>query len=157
MSQYEGLRRLIDPLERRVRALVMRATVTRVDDGEDLQQLQVSRLEGEVLEGCERVGQYGLTSVPPAGAEAIVVQIGSNADHQVILGVDDKSRPHPLQPGQTVLYDGAGTRVILFANGNVGIVASGTVTIQAPSVALSGNLFVAGDVTIAGSLNGHTP
>lgn len=157
MDQLEAMRRALDPLSRRVRSLIMRATVTRVNDSGDLQEIQISRLEDEVLEGCERVGQYGLTSVPPIGAAAIVAQIGSNADHQVILGIDDKSRPHPLEPGQTVLYDGAGTRVILFANGNLGIVASGTVTIQAPSMVLSGDLFVAGSVTIMGTLNGHTP
>jgi len=154
---YEALRRMMEPLERRLRAMAMRATVTLVDDSTDLQEIQVERLEGEVLDGCERVGQYGLASNPPVGTQAVVIQIGSNADHQVVIGVDDASRPHPLESGQTVVYDDAGTQVRLLGNGQLVLVASAAVTLVAPTVAVSGNLIVTGNVTINGTLNGHAP
>ena len=163
MTALDHLKRAIGPLERRVRTMLMRATLTGVDDAHDLQQMQVTRLEGEVLEECERVGQYGLASVPPLGAEVIVGQIGGNADHQVVLGVDDRSRPHPLTPGQTVIYDASGTKITLDAGGNLIITASGILMITAPTINLfgdveiTGNLGVSHNVTIAGTLNGHAP
>ena len=148
----------------------MRATLTGVDDSKDLQVLQVNRLAGETIDGCERIGQYGLTSNPPIGAECIVAQVSSNADHQVILGVDDKSRPHPLLPGETVLYSAAGTTVKLDSAGNIEITCSGAViinssalTVQASTMVLDGDLTVTGtsllngNVIMGGTLNGHTP
>lgn len=142
----------------------MRATVRRVNDSSALQRIQVSRLEGEVFDDCERVGQYGLSSNPPVGSEAIVVQIGASPDHHVVIGVDDGSRPKSLPAGATVLYDESGTKVYLRGDGSLQVQCSGALTISAASVAitagsvsLSGNLAVAGNVTIGGLLNGHTP
>ena len=163
MNQADHLRRFIDPLSRRIRSMLMRATLNSVDDTQDLQVIQVTRLAGEVIDECERVGQYGLTSVPPVGAECIVAQMSSNADHQVILGVDDHSRPHPLTPGQTVIYDSAGTTIKLDASGNVVIVAGTNVIISAPgffidgNATIEGNITITGNVTVLGTLNGHAP
>lgn len=170
MDSFDQLKRAIEPLGRRLRSMLMRATVSGVDDTGDLQQLQVTRLEGETWDECERVGEYGFTSSPPIGAEAIVIQIGGNSDHMVILGVDDLSRPHPLDSGQTVLYDGANSRVFLDAAGNVVITASGrvqiaasTLLVQANSTRFMGDVQIDGDLTvgrnvqIGGTLNGHAP
>lgn len=153
----EQLKRLIDPLSRRMRAMIMRATVTAVDDDEDLQLLQVSRLEGETIDDCERIGQYGFSSVPPLGAEAVICQIGGNPDHQVILGVDDQSRPRSLTDGQSVLYDKDGTKVFLTGDGNLLIVAAGIVQIQASTLQILADVEISGNVSIGGTLNGHPP
>ncbi|KAL6953375.1 hypothetical protein U1Q18_052069 [Sarracenia purpurea var. burkii] len=61
----EELKRFVGPLERRIRSMLMRATVTGVDDSHDIQQIQVERLQGETIDECDRVGEYGFTSVPP--------------------------------------------------------------------------------------------
>ena len=160
----DHLKRVIGPLERRVRSMLMRGTLAATDDSQDLQQLQVTRLEGETLDGCERIGQYGFTSFAPNGSEVVIAQIGSNPDHQVILGVDDKSRPHPLTAGQVAIYDGAGTKIVLYADGSIRIIAGGTVTIEGGSIYLAGpttingNLHVTGNVAIDDSVTvGGTP
>lgn len=146
---------MMESVGRALRTLIMRGTLKRTDDSKGLQQMQVSRLEGEVLE-CERVGQWGLTSVPPSGSEVVIVQIGSSPDHHVILGVDDSGRPHPNDPGSTMLYDGQGSKVFLAGDGSIQINAS-IVYINAGTVVLSGNLVVEGSVNIGGLLNGHAP
>ncbi len=128
----------------------MRGTLARVNDKSGLQTMQVTRLEGETFDDCERIGQYGLTSVPPSGSEVLIGQVGSNADHTVILGVDDSSRPHPLTDGQTCLYDKSGTQILLNGDGSISITCAGGVTIN-------GNLSISGNVTIGGTLNGHAP
>lgn len=148
--------RALDNMARRVRSILMRGILQRVDDSKELQQMQVSRLEGEVLDECDRVGQWGFNSVPPAGAEVVIVQIGGNADHHVILGVDDSGRPR-LGPGETAIYDAHGSKVHVANDGSVVIVASGYVNIVAGTVTVSGNLVIDGNVTIGGLLNGHTP
>lgn len=163
MDAVDHLKRFLGPMERRLRTMLMRGTLTAVDDGHDLQRMQVVRLEGEVLDDCERVGQYGLASFPLIGSEVIIGQIGSNSDHQVVLGVEDKSRAHPLTEGQTCIYDSAGTKILLDGVGNLTITSAGSVTINASTVILNnpttmnGDLSVNGDVHISGHLNGHTP
>lgn len=161
MMTIEHLKRVIGPLERRVKTMLMRATLTAVDDSQDLQQMQVSRLEDEVLEGCERVGQYGIASNPPLGSEVIIGQIGSNADHQVVLGVDDSSRPHPIPLGSTVIYDAAGTLITLDGVGRLHIVSTLQVTVDSPIVTITsaivtinGTLLVNGDIGYTGALTG---
>jgi phage baseplate assembly protein V len=149
MMSVEQLRRVLGPIERRVRTMLMRGTLLRVDDAQDLQQMQVSRLEGETLEECERVGQYGFSSHPVRGSEVMIAQVGSNSDHHVIVGVDDRSRPR-LTAGQAVVYDASGTKIVLDAGGNVMIHCAGSVTI-------TGDLHIEGNATIAGTLNGHSP
>jgi len=174
MDTLDHIRRIVGPIDRRLRSLFMRATVTGVDDSKDLQLIQVARLDEEVLEGCERVGQYGFTSVPPDGAEALIAQVGGNADHQVVVGVDDRSRPHPLATGQVVVYDAAGTKITLDAAGNITIDCTGVVTVNCSAMSVGGvltaddtlvghggallnTLHVTGNVVIDGTLNGHAP
>lgn len=140
--------RVLSPLANRIKLMLMRGTLERVDDSGDLQNHQVSVLSEDVIDECERVGQYGLTSNPPRGSAVVLGAVGGHRSHVVILGVDDRSRPHPLPPGATCIYDSAGTQLYLSADGNLLVSCSGTVTIDAPEVHFTGN------VTIDGTLNG---
>ena len=103
--------RLIAPLRRRVLLMVSRAVVRLVDEGPARQRLQVEGYAGEILDGVERVQEYGFTSCPPPGADAVVLACGGMRQHPIVIAAEDPSaRPMLRVPGDVVLYtslDGA--------------------------------------------------
>ncbi len=111
--------RLLEPLRNRVAGMVARAVVNLVDDSKRMQELQLQLLAGELIDGAERVQNYGLTSkpFPPSGdraAEAVVLFVGGGRDHPLVVAVDDRRhRPKDLADGESTLYDDQGTRVHL--------------------------------------------
>ena len=97
--------RLIGPLRRRVLLMIGRAVVRVVDDSLKLQAVQVEGLPGEVLDGIERWQQYGFTSVPHPGAEAIIAALGGQRQHSVVLAVEDRRyRVMGLEQGEVCIY-----------------------------------------------------
>jgi phage baseplate assembly protein V len=112
------LRILIAPLQRRVAAMVSRAIVTLVFDAKTRQTLQLTALAGGLLDPIERFQQYGFTSVPFPGAEAIVVFPAGNRDHGIALSVEDRRyRLVGLAAGEAALYDDLGQVVHLTRTG----------------------------------------
>jgi phage baseplate assembly protein V len=99
------IQKMTAPMQRRVRLMVARAIVELVDDSKKMQTLQVSIHADELRDDVERYQPYGLTAAPEAGAEAIVVMVGGNADHPVAVVVDDRRyRPLDLEEGEVALY-----------------------------------------------------
>lgn len=122
-----------DAIARRVRMIVSRAVVNLVNDSLRVQGVQLSVLDGEVAD-AQRFQEYGFTSVPLAGAEAVVASIGGIRSHRVVLAVDDgRYRLKQLQPGEVALYDNSGN-VIHLQNGQViGITALTAINVTAPT------------------------
>lgn len=143
----EALRKFTRPLVRRIMLLFSRGVVTLVDDGPGLQTVQVNLLKGETRDGLERFQEYGLTSVPHDGAEAVAAFVGGNRDHGVILAVADRRyRLRGLKAGQVALYDSSGTVILLGADGTVKVTAAVKVTVVCPLVRIEGDLEVTGEV-----------
>ena len=80
--------RLIAPIKRRVLLMVGRAVVRLVDDGPDRQLVQVVALDGEVLDRVERCQEYGLSSCPPPGSEAVLLSCGGMRQHPLVVSVE---------------------------------------------------------------------
>lgn len=105
---------LIRPLHRRVMLMAARGVLHLTSDAEGQQRMQVSLLEGEVRDAVDRVQQYGLSAYPTGGSSVLVLCIGGNRDHPVILAVDDpRTRPTGLNTGEVVVYSVAGQRILL--------------------------------------------
>lgn len=119
----DELRRFIAPIVRRVMLTVSRATLGPVDDGAGLQRGQVVMLAGETRDLVERVQPFGFSSVPLPGADCLVVCVGGNRDHPVIIGVDDRRfRPTGLAGGEVCLYSPlTGHRITLKADRSIEI------------------------------------
>lgn len=165
MTEARTVAKLIAPLARRVRLTARRAVVRRVDDAARLQSLQVAVYADEVRDRAERFQHYGLTSHPHAGAEAVVLALGGNSDHSVVIAVDDRRyRLTALAAGEVALYDDQGQHVHLLRGRQIVVGGAAQVTVQAdtkitldaPLVHVTGNLTVAGTAAAAGALSSAT-
>lgn len=101
--------RMLAPLRRRVRLMVARSVVSLVTDGGGIQLVQVKLLAGEVRDGVERFQNYGFTSVPHPGAEGVMVCVGGDRDHGLVIAMDDRRyRLKGLAEGEVAIYDDQG-------------------------------------------------
>jgi phage baseplate assembly protein V len=106
--------RALRPLRNQLTNLVARAVVSLADDSLKMQLLQLTIGEGETRDGAERFQQYGLTSVPLEGAEAVVLSVGGRRDHLLVVAVDDRRhRLKDLVAGEVALYTDEGAKVHL--------------------------------------------
>jgi phage baseplate assembly protein V len=138
-----AIQKLLDPIRRRLGNIVARAVITLADDGLKIQGLQLRALADEVLDNVERFQQYGVTSVPVAGAEAILLCLGGHRDHPVVVAVEDRRyRLKGLASGEMAIYDDLGQKVHLKRDGiyiettqDVVVKADGKATIEAGGTA----------------------
>ncbi len=118
----DQLNRLLAPLKVRIANMIARSVVQIVDDSMKMQTLQLGVLEDETREGIERAQNYGFTSVPLEGAEAIVAFVGGRRDHGIAIVVDDRRyRLKSLQNGEVAMYTDEGDSIVIKRGGTVEI------------------------------------
>lgn len=101
-------------LSRRVAMTSTRGRMSLVDDKKKLQQVQVELYADETKDNVERFQQYGFTSVPLEGAEALVIFLAGGRDHGIVHAIDDRRhRLNELQGGDVALYTDEKTRIVL--------------------------------------------
>lgn len=136
-----------------------RAVANLVDDTTDFQTIQVSRLADEVTD-AERIGEYGLTSNPPEGSEAVILSIGGVRSHAIAIAVGNRQyRVKGLKQGEVALHDDQG-QVVLLGRDGITIETDKAIDISAPEITVTANhltldadqVDVSGDVSIAGAL-----
>lgn len=116
------LQQLLRPLATRVANTVARAVVQLVDDGTKLQLLQLGVLADETVDGAEHHQAYGFSSVPLAGAEAVVVFPGGDRGHPLVISASDRRyRPVDGEPGQVTMYHYRGSKIFMLESGDVEI------------------------------------
>ena len=129
-----GLQRYMQPVADRVRLMVGRAIVRLVDDATKAQSVQIEMLEGETQDAVERYQDYGFTSVPHPGAEAVAVAVGGLRSHMVVIKVEDRRyRLTGLQAGEVAMFDDLGQMVKL-GRDRIEIVSDNEVKVIAPKV-----------------------
>ena len=143
----QALRRALQPLQQRVMLMISRALVLVVKDVAGLQGLQVSLLADEVREDVERFQEYGFTSHPHPGAEAVAACVAGSRDHVLVIAVDDRRyRLRSLVQGEVAIYTDEGDKIVLKRGGIIEMTAATKVVITSPLVQCSGNLEVAGTI-----------
>lgn len=141
-------------LGRRIALSVSRAVIRLVNDAAKLQGVQVVLLDGEARAEIERFQQYGFTSVPLDGCEAIALSIGGSRSHMAVVATDDRRyRYRNLQPGETCIYNQHGDRVHIREDGTLDVVARTKVYVDAPMTECTGNAHVKGNVTCDGDVS----
>lgn len=145
--------RLLGPIKRRLALMVGRAIVRLVNDGAQLQALQLELLQGEIRADVERVQNYGFTSVPHAGAEAVAVAVSGLRDHVLVVAVDDRRyRLKALADGEVAMYTDEGDLVHIKRGGTILVKAATKVRIESPLVEMTGDLHVLGNAQVDGNV-----
>ena len=103
--------KMLAPLKRMIMLMIGRCVLTAVDDSGGLQTLQL-KIYGRPVEDVERMQDFGVSSVPMEGFEAIYAHLGGSASHPVVLAVVDRDcRPVDQPAGSTILYNAFGDQV----------------------------------------------
>lgn len=130
---------LTKPLRTQVANLAARAVVRLVNDAAKIQLMQLGVGSDETRDGCERIGDYGFTSVPMPGAEAVVIFPNGRRDHGLVVAVGDRRyRITGLVEGEVALYTDEGDSVILHRGRTITVTAGTKVQLLAPSVEIGG-------------------
>ena len=153
MIGIETIKRLLTPLTNRIRLVIGRCVLTAINDAGGLQRVQLAALAGETLDQRERFQQYGFTSHPHPGCEAVMVSVGGVRNNAVVIACDDRRyRLRGLRPGEVAIHDDTGGRVHLTrtgitvstpanldltAGGNIAISAGGNCAIRAARIELN--------------------
>lgn len=129
--------RMVAPLRHRVQMMLARAVVQLVTDDKGIQALQLAVLDGELVEDAERMQDYGFTSVPHPGAEAVVAFPGGLRSHGLVVAVGDRRvRLKGLQAGEVAVYDDLGQQIVLKRD-RMRIVSPFKIEIETPEVTVT--------------------
>lgn len=129
MVSIRDVQKLLAPLQRRLRLIADRAIVTLVNDALQRQNLQLKVLADEGADDVERFQNYGHTSVPPDGSEAIVLGLGGARAGLVAIAVEHKGfRPKGLEEGDSCLYHLEGHNLTLGKDGLAALSAKSVIT-----------------------------
>lgn len=137
-----------------LRTLIGRALINLIDDTKKCQQLQLQLLADEVRSNAENYQHYGFTSHTFAGAEAIVVFVGGDRSHPVVIATEDRRyRKKDLVEGEVALYTDEGDYVLLKRGRIVEVKAGTELRVDAPDATFTGNLHVEGEITCDGNVS----
>lgn len=137
----EVIQKLTEDIRGKVRLMVGRAILAAISDAGPIQTAQAKLLADETHDDMERVQEYGLTSVPLPGAEGVVVFVGGNRDHGLIVATDDRRyRIKGLQGGEVAIYTDEGDTIILKRGRVIEITAGTKVRIVTPLLEVTGEV-----------------
>lgn len=123
-----SLSKILAPIRMRLANMVSRAVVKIVNDDAKVQLLQLGVLAGETHDKVERLQEYGFTSVPLPGSEALVLFVGGRRDHGIVVATDDRRhRMKGLEPGEVALYHHMGSHVLLKNDGSIEVTGTSVV------------------------------
>lgn len=128
MITMDDLKRLLNPLKRKLYLLLGRAILTIMDNSGEAQVVQITMLKNETITDIERPQDFGFDSVPPVEAsDGIAAFINGNRDHGVVLRMQCRTlRPTDLVEGESAIYsnnDATDThRIHLKADGSTEII-----------------------------------
>ncbi len=153
----EAIEKMTAAARGRAALMVGRCILRAIGDGKAVQLVQAQLLAEEVHDDVERIQEYGFTSVPKPGAEGVVVFVGGNRDHGLLIAVEDRRfRLKGLASGEVAVYDDQGQKVHLTRAGIVIDGAGKDVTIQnAPVVHVPQDLTVGRDIIAQGDVIDH--
>lgn len=156
---------LADRLKRGILAMIGRGRITTSNDTGSAQLLQLRLSALEVRDQTPRIAEFGFSSRPPVGSDAVLVFVGGDRTNGIVVATGHKpSRPTGLQEGETIVYDLFGKSIKFTKDGGIVVEANNsavtinnatTVTINAatkvqmntPLLQVSGSIVAGGDVS----------
>jgi len=108
---------LIGPLKRSVLLMIGRGVLTALDSSKDIQLAQLTLLADETKDKTEFFQHFGFTSRPPAETDIVMLSVGGNRDHGVIIASENRSlRLKGLDDGDSAMYNKNGKFIKLKAD-----------------------------------------
>lgn len=154
----ELMKRYIDrelaPVRRRLRSMANRAQVTGVVESLQRQNLQLQIENDEAVDDIERFQNYGMTSYPPVGSEAVVMALKGSLDQRVAVAVEKKDLRPKGEQNDVIVYHAEGHQIRLTASGQIIVTATDVIfeaansfTIISPETLIQGPLHVTGGIS----------
>lgn len=134
----------------RIMMLFGRGVLNGVTESSKRQQLQITVLDGETIDGVERMQNYGFTS-HPTGGDVAVGFVAGNREQGIVLVVDDRRYRVQLQAGEVAIYDDLGNKVELLRD-MVKITAVQHCEVVAPTTKLVSAVTIEGSLTVSGNV-----
>jgi phage baseplate assembly protein V len=106
---HQVMRDAAERTAQRVR-MAFRGKLSRLDATVALPQAQVEGLAGETV-AAELMQHYGFASAPIAGAEVVLLPIGGNSGHTIIIATVDGRYRVSLKPGEVAIHTDEGDHV----------------------------------------------
>lgn len=111
---------MLKPIRNRVYTMITRAVIETANDAGGMQLLKLALLAGENDDDVERFQNFGFTSVPPDGSEALALAVGGNREHLIVIAADDRRvRIKGLEKGESAFYNDKGDKIVIKANGDI--------------------------------------
>ena len=114
------MRRLSQAIQQKAQGTVdeirqaFRGVLHLVKSADNIQKVQASGLADETLQDVELMQQFGFTSVPPANTQAVILPIGGQTTHGIVIATENGSfRLKNLQGGEVAVYDESGSSIVL--------------------------------------------
>ena len=91
-----------------------RGVLNLIKSADEIQKTQVSALADETLQDVEFMQQFGFTSVPPAGTQAVIIPVGGRTTHGIVIATENGAyRIKALKDGEVAIYDQSGSSITL--------------------------------------------
>lgn len=154
----EVLKRYVDrqlaPVKRRLQSMANRASVSGVSESFSRQNIQVRVENDESSDNIERFQEYGFSSFPPTGSEAVILALKGSLDQRVAVAVEKKDlRPKGVQD-DVFIYHAEGHSIRLTKDGKLLITATDVILealssfhIISPETLIQGPLHVTGGIS----------
>ncbi|MBE9542504.1 MAG: phage baseplate assembly protein [Proteobacteria bacterium] len=106
--------KMMAPMKRKVLLMIGRGIMLAVDDSKKIQLAQGSFFADEIKDQIEVFNHFGFTSNAPAKTECIMVSIGGNREHSIIIASENRElRLKDLPPGASAQYNKNGKYIKL--------------------------------------------
>lgn len=119
MPLLNELNRWFQPWRVRILGMIRRAVVLSTSDSTPIQLMKVNLGNGDTQAKVERIQNFGLTSVPKANAQAVVLFVNGNRDNPIIIACDDGNFRVHVEEGEVAVYNAFGAVVKLAADGTI--------------------------------------
>lgn len=163
----------LNRLARRVLQIVGRGRIRFVDDSGSIQRTQIEFNSLETIDQMLRVQDFGFTSNPPDGTDAVALFISGDRSSGLVIGTNNQQyRMVGLASGDAAIYDSRGQSIWLTPNGivvngaglpltvnntpTVTVNASAEVELNTPLLNVTGGIKAGGAIAAAGDITDNT-
>lgn len=146
------------PINRKLSMMAARAKVLLVNDSKKRQILQAEILKDELRDSVEHPQNYGFTSHPFEGSDAIIISVAGSREQCVAIVVDDRRYRLSLEKGEVAMFDDQGNTIkILRDKIQINAVVeceiiAPTVRVTADDCIITANVQITGDVHTDGNI-----